>query len=453
MKAQELEGSAWSVDYRERAQTLPVILPDMLPNLDADGSDTSVDGEDENAELERDEARGLDSPLPFIRTESDPPCIPRGPAFPPHFGFPYQLARAPRTPQSRKRHEDIGALLIRLASKCQNDLRRRESRREARRGSCPSTPLAGSPSATLSALPPAPLASTPSAPSSLTRSNSLPSLKLLDLGSASIESIEESTQKTVAGDAEAESYSSPSRPLARLSQEDTVIIFDWDDTLFPTWYISEVIIPCLPPGVSEDSCLQPDSPFRETMVKHADTMRSMLIAARAIGRVGIVTLSMRPWVFSSAARYLPSIDLEAFLTELQIPIMYARECIRKPFVSMAQVEEGVNVLTIAKQAAMQKALKKLYGKREWKNVISIGDSIVERDAITEVLWSHGAHLANPPCCKTVKLMEEPSVEQLGAELTLLGMWLRSMASFNGDFDVNMDDSEESMVRMHERFCS
>eukprot|EP00404_Azadinium_spinosum_P042756 CAMPEP_0180834944 /NCGR_PEP_ID=MMETSP1038_2-20121128/78118_1 /TAXON_ID=632150 /ORGANISM="Azadinium spinosum, Strain 3D9" /LENGTH=420 /DNA_ID=CAMNT_0022878195 /DNA_START=232 /DNA_END=1492 /DNA_ORIENTATION=+ len=420
MKAQELEGSAWSVDYRERAQTLPVILPDMLPNLDADGSDTSVDGEDENAELERDEARGLDSPLPFIRTESDPPCIPRGPAFPPHFGFPYQLARAPRTPQSRKRHEDIGALLIRLASK-KRPAPQGESARGAA-GQLPIDPLAGSPSATLSALPPAPLASTPSAPSSLTRSNSLPSLKLLDLGSASIESIEESTQKTVAGDAEAESYSSPSRPLARLSQEDTVIIFDWDDTLFPTWYISEVIIPCLPPGVSEDSCLQPDSPFRETMV---NGHRHSVHAAMGV---------------CSAARYLPSIDLEAFLTELQIPIMYARECIRKPFVSMAQVEEGVNVLTIAKQAAMQKALKKLYGKREWKNVISIGDSIVERDAITEVLWSHGAHLANPPCCKTVKLMEEPSVEQLGAELTLLGMWLRSMASFNGDFDVNMDDS-------------
>mmetsp|Transcript_8044 Transcript_8044/g.15230 ORF Transcript_8044/g.15230 Transcript_8044/m.15230 type:complete len:83 (-) Transcript_8044:95-343(-) len=60
-------------------------------------------------------------------------------------------------------------------------------------------------------------------------------------------------------------------------------------------------------------------------------------------------------------------------------------------------------------------------------------------------------LSRPPRCKTVKLMEEPSVEQLGAELLLLGMWLQSMVAHEEDFDVVMDDSEETMLRMHEQF--
>mmetsp|Transcript_82033 Transcript_82033/g.171699 ORF Transcript_82033/g.171699 Transcript_82033/m.171699 type:complete len:413 (+) Transcript_82033:120-1358(+) len=235
--------------------------------------------------------------------------------------------------------------------------------------------------------------------------------------------------------------------------KDTVIIFDWDDTLFPTWFVSEVVMPCLPPEHKWDNeaVLPSDSPFAEALAKHAQTVYALLKIAREIGRVGIVTLAQRPWVLTSAKRFLPGLKFEDVLKELDIPIIYARESLRKPMISQAKVEEGVNIFTIAKQAAMLKALKKLYGRNPWKNVISIGDSIVERDAITEVLWGHDQDSDVQPCCKTVKLLEEPSTEQLGSELTLIGMWLRSMALHGEDFDVVMDDSEEMMNRFHERF--
>jgi hypothetical protein len=141
-------------------------------------------------------------------------------------------------------------------------------------------------------------------------------------------------------------------------------------------------------------------------------------------------------------------ELEEVLQELDIPVIYARECTRRPMMKRAQKEEGVNALTIAKQAAMLKALKTLYGKNPWRNVISIGDSIEERDAITEVLWTHAERhakgLEKLPHCKTVKLMEEPSVEELGAELQLLSMWLRPMAAHCEDFALTMEDSEAAM---------
>jgi hypothetical protein len=269
------------------------------------------------------------------------------------------------------------------------------------------------------------------------------------------------SETIVEGQQEAATDASASDLISVFAPEETVIIFDWDDTLFPTWFISEVVIPCTdnsetrPAGQSRwDQPLPEDSPFAEVLRKHATTIEETLRSARSVGRVGIVTLSQRPWVQSSASRYLPDFDLDPLLEELQIPVIYARECVARQMVSRAEQmqEEGVNVMTIAKQAAMLKALKKLYGKKPWKNVISIGDSIVERDAITDVLWSRD-DLESPPCCKTVKLVEDPSMEQLRAELVLLGMWLHSMAAHGEDFDVVMDESEEEMLRIHKRFCT
>lgn len=78
---------------------------------------------------------------------------------------------------------------------------------------------------------------------------------------------------------------------------------------------------------------------------------------------------------------------------------------------------------------------------------------MERDAITELLWSHGQDSERMSCCKTVKLMDEPSAEQLHAELVLLDRFLRNMAEHAEDFDVVMDDPEEMMCQFNARFGS
>eukprot|EP00747_Dinoflagellata_sp_TGD_P179254 gnl/TRDRNA2_/TRDRNA2_29779_c0_seq1.p1 gnl/TRDRNA2_/TRDRNA2_29779_c0~~gnl/TRDRNA2_/TRDRNA2_29779_c0_seq1.p1 ORF type:complete len:393 (+),score=103.44 gnl/TRDRNA2_/TRDRNA2_29779_c0_seq1:167-1345(+) len=247
---------------------------------------------------------------------------------------------------------------------------------------------------------------------------------------------------------------------AKENLEGTVIIFDWDDTLFPTWFIMEVLLPCLPniSKMDETVCKAAkaslsDSAFTAVLTEHTKTMVSLLHAARAIGRVGIVTLSRRPWVNTSAEQYLLGVDFSALLEELEIPVIYARETVKRSMFNQAQMEEGVDPFTVVKQAAMAKVLKKLYGKNPWKNIISIGDSCIERDAIKEVLWNHepadgSGHQAR---CKTVKLMEEPSVEQLSAELLILQTWLRQMAKQTEDFDITLDGSDGMVAKMNEKF--
>mmetsp|Transcript_83359 Transcript_83359/g.236243 ORF Transcript_83359/g.236243 Transcript_83359/m.236243 type:complete len:401 (-) Transcript_83359:79-1281(-) len=242
-----------------------------------------------------------------------------------------------------------------------------------------------------------------------------------------------------------------------LGQDNTVILFDWDDTLFPTWFLHEVVLPCLP-GDTREATLPSDSPFREALATHASTVRALLMVSRAVAQVAIVTLALRPWVLTSAERFLPGLDLPELLCRLGIPVYYAREHVKRPDACLAQVEEGVDIFTVAKRATMMKCLRKLYGRRKGlrMNVISIGDSLAEKDAIKEVLWAaceqpQLAGMVATPLCKTVKFCHQPSVQQLGDQLQILAMWLKRMAAHGEDFDVSMDDPEELRTRGHSLF--
>jgi hypothetical protein len=358
----------------------------------------------------------------------------RSSTFPSELGQPYQRTPQERTPESIQRHADAGERLVRMASKLHSPQHSSLKPQEPGGGAeSPRTAAANTLDPKLFVLPPE------DGQRAEDEDIRAPPEAGTALPAKDVAGITPGSASTIA-------------PAPADFPDDTVIIFDWDDTLFPTWFVSEVVVPCLPTNTSSDSVLPDDSPFAEALVRHAHIVRQLLSTAREIGRVGIVTLAQRPWVLSSARRFWPGIDFKQILQDLEIPIIYARECLRKPVISQAKEEEGVNIFTIAKQAAMIKVLKKLYGKRPWTNIISIGDSIVERDAITELLWGHDQESDRTPRCKTVKLMEEPSTEQLGAELVLLCKWLRSLASHQEDFDVVMDDSEEMMFKMHERFC-
>jgi len=337
-------------------------------------------------------------------------------------GEPYQRPASTRDASAVRRREEAGKCVIRMAEECRGKLVLRKAGASRREFSVPEF-LRG------------PGDDDQADPAAIA-------------GMAS-EAGDQHTREAGPADALGESDTLPLSSAAFDSPEGTVIIFDWDDTLFPTWFVTEVLSPCLPEASRGAAPPPEDAMFSEALRQHAGTVVELLRTASAIGRVGIVTLSQRPWVLSSAKRYMLDVDFAQLFKELTIPIIYARECIKRPMITRAEVEEGVNVLTVAKQAAMAKALKKLYGKAAWRNIISIGDSIVERDAIKELLWS--LEQESTPRCKTVKLMEEPSIEQLGAELVLLQTWMQSMVKHEDDFDIIMDASEEAMQSMNQQF--
>lgn len=234
------------------------------------------------------------------------------------------------------------------------------------------------------------------------------------------------------------------------SPEESAIIFDWDDTLFPTWYVTEVVNPCLE-DVHCDQ-LPADSPFAQCLSSQAQAVSDILRCACVCGRVAIVTLAQHPWALNSAAKYLPGLDLPGLLEELDIPVIYARQYLKR-YVIQEGTQEGECLWTLAKQAAMTKVLRKLYGREApWMNVLSIGDSTVERAAIMELMWrsAHEDGSGRLPCCKTIKLVDDPSVEQLHTQLVILTTWMKQLVQHGHDFDFSLDDSDGTI---HEQFAN
>jgi len=216
-----------------------------------------------------------------------------------------------------------------------------------------------------------------------------------------------------------------------------VIIFDWDDTLFPTRHVTEVVKALHP----KDGPLPSESPYHTDLKAHAQIVESILLSAReVVGRVSIVTLARRPWVENSAAWYLPGLDFEKLFQELEIEIFYAREHITRPHIYNAQLEEGVDMFVIAKRNAMLKCLRKLYGpSTKTMHVISVGDSTVEHLAAKEVLWCCPQEAGS--YCKTIKLMSDPSVQNLAEELQVLASWLQQIVACEKDFDISFESED------------
>ncbi|CAE6946371.1 unnamed protein product [Symbiodinium natans] len=119
-----------------------------------------------------------------------------------------------------------------------------------------------------------------------------------------------------------------------------------DDTLFPTRHVTEVVKAVH----NQEGPLPHESPFYAELKAHAQVVESILLAAReVVGRVSIVTLARRPWVETSASWYLPGVDFDKLMQDLEIEVFYAREHITRPHIYNAQLEEGVDMFVIAKR--------------------------------------------------------------------------------------------------------
>jgi len=224
-------------------------------------------------------------------------------------------------------------------------------------------------------------------------------------------------------------------------RDSSCIIFDWDDTLFPTWYVDSVVKPC---SLEENSSMAPL--FLESMASHAALVKKLLQTARKFARVAIVTLAARPWVQTMATKYWLDFSFEELLSELEVPVFYAREYLAKAEIASfkGRQDEGVNLYVVAKRKAMLKCLskfKKVSGCSA-NNIISVGDAFMEHEAMKEVVWAMDDHTF----CKSVLFVQSPPISTLTKEVeTLIGSMGRLVA-VQDDFDLDMQN-EKDVLRM------
>jgi hypothetical protein len=294
---------------------------------------------------------------------------------------------------------------------------------------------------------------------------------------------------------------------------------------------------------NHDLSLDADFPDADALSAHAHLVGFVLRTARRIARVAIVTNSMSPWVLSSGQRFLPGLDVEALLGELEIPVYYARRhvdtilplvqktgefpyeveidrreggrigvdicsgkdgplsitrledgglmaawnaahrhselevrpmdrieavnghrdqlklrCREKELLRLSMVRDLVepDAFVEAKRRDMDACLEKFYPCSAWpRNVVSIGDSVAEQQALKQALHQSSSEpraapegsLGPRPLCKTVNLLDRPTLAQLSSELRLLMVWLGHIVDYGEDFDLRMDglDSLERVL--------
>jgi len=257
-------------------------------------------------------------------------------------------------------------------------------------------------------------------------------------------------------------------------QDQTAIILDWDDTLFPTSYLRGDLGLAVKTPVSEQPLSRDEQiKLAEIMANCAEEAKRVLGEAAKHGKVFLVTLARPPWLSEACRVWYPSVG--QLIDELGLDVVYAQEGIKieKRKLNEMQQEEFEAFWSDVKGKAIERVLEQFYSQYEgqsWKNVISIGDSVFERrgtmnatlkyaqsigiaDHHEEVHVGKGwAFPSRTESCgsisgtvnnhfhkirtKTFQMLEGPSGEELVLQLKLLSTWLPRMVGLDDGFDID-----------------
>lgn len=255
-------------------------------------------------------------------------------------------------------------------------------------------------------------------------------------------------------------FSSVNSSIFFAEPSQTLIFLDWDDTLFPT---SQIIDGWgVPSRVEEwESLTLTDE--QELKLEHWREVLSeyLRICTELTQRCVVLTNAKPGWVESCLARFAPSLKT-LFDSEDGLRVVYAREALRKkqrsrlssprgnPAKFSASVsEEDINAeLTEAKFVAMRKEAKEFYSQypnQSWKNIISVGDSRYERDAIQEVAIRRRSPEGECLRLKALHTPENPSIADLTYRLRLGCQFWPILVHLDKDLDVDMNTPEKLQV--------
>lgn len=262
----------------------------------------------------------------------------------------------------------------------------------------------------------------------------------------------------------------------------TVVVFDWDDTLFPTSYLSDD----LKLDFGKPLEKQPSLPKNRLGVVRARLSAceakalAILRNAKELSHVVVVTLASSGWVTTACENFYPAVG--KLLKELQIPVIYAQEResgLQKAY-DKAQFKSNEDLERywgMVKGQAIADEVGRFYTQYEgqsWKNILSVGDSCFERYGLLAASTAymqgtrlqHGENLVWSPSeegcwekvinghvrklrAKCCKLVDSPALNELTLELDMVNRWLSGMISLDEGFDLDLEalESEEHVAKV------
>lgn len=200
----------------------------------------------------------------------------------------------------------------------------------------------------------------------------------------------------------------------RFSAEETVLIFDWDDTVLPSSWVQEQGF-----RLDGDSYLtvQQQEELQDLVRLAAET----LSIAKQLGTVVMVTNSERGWIELSCQKFMPAlIPLLENVKLLSARSVYERFDISSPLEWKLRAFESEIMRIFVPNRDDHKR----------KNILSLGDSAHEREALIHAT-------ANLPNCriKSLKFCERPGLEQLRKQHMLVARCFRRIVHHDGNLDL------------------
>jgi len=197
-------------------------------------------------------------------------------------------------------------------------------------------------------------------------------------------------------------------------RKETVIIFDWDDTLLASSFLSGR-------GYRLDSEMSNCGAELEAQLRELEqSVCSVLQMAIGYGDVHIVTNAETGWVQLSAQKFIPGVV--PMLNKVKV--LSARSTYESMFPDSPLKW---------KFYAFQEKLASLFADQNCeKNIISFGDSHVEREAVRAVTRGSPMTLT-----KSVKFAERPSMEQLRRQIELVTNCFSYIHNHQGDLDLQL----------------
>lgn len=185
-----------------------------------------------------------------------------------------------------------------------------------------------------------------------------------------------------------------------------VLIFDWDDTIFPSsWLFS----------------LQDYELAKDKIRRLENSAIELFKTVKQLGlNVMIITNADLNWVHQSCIHYMPK--LYPYIQDLTIVSARDRQ-------SQFHTDSG-----LWKQYTFDDEIRKVWCDRQRSHLslISIGDSLYERNAVMEFERKH-----HNVCVKSIKMMDRPSLSQLVKQQELIARELGSMVSRPERMDLKL----------------
>eukprot|EP00188_Purpureofilum_apyrenoidigerum_P000587 Plantae.Rhodophyta-Purpureofilum_apyrenoidigerum.ctg12628.p1 GENE.Plantae.Rhodophyta-Purpureofilum_apyrenoidigerum.ctg12628~~Plantae.Rhodophyta-Purpureofilum_apyrenoidigerum.ctg12628.p1 ORF type:complete len:245 (+),score=42.78 Plantae.Rhodophyta-Purpureofilum_apyrenoidigerum.ctg12628:191-925(+) len=198
--------------------------------------------------------------------------------------------------------------------------------------------------------------------------------------------------------------------------DNTVIVFDWDDTLFASTALTSIGL-C----VDEQEDEVPVS-LQLELIELETYVISVLEEVAKLGKVIIITNSDQGWVDMCCERYFPRVL--QYLERYAVSVISARYFYQHRY---------PNAPSHWKIHAFEDNLKLFCPQSRDFNLLVFGDGLSERKA------AHRFGSQRTGCrIKTVKFISQPSISDLMQQISLLLTSLEHIWEHDGSFDIDLN---------------